>query len=112
METFLQGQNLYVLCRNFDHFTSDSVTQNDIDHVKKTNSSLWTLNTGTYEHMTRDKSFFSDFIPNKVVLRYVNNTTCTFEGYGTFHGTINNFPVTLNGVLYSKDVNKNFISGI
>jgi len=33
-------------------------------------------------------------------------------GLWYFHGTINNFPVTLNRVLYSKDVNKNLISGI
>ena len=104
--------NLNGLCQNCDQYSRDPITQNGIDHVTNTKSSLWTIDTGACEHITRDKSLLSNFVPNKMVLRCANNTTCTFEGYGTFHGIINNFPVTLNRVLYSKNVNKNLISGI
>ena len=66
------------------------VLYHGIDHVTNTKSSLWTLDTGICKHITRDKSLLSNFVPNKMVLRCANNTTCNFEGC-TFHGTINNF---------------------
>ena len=35
-----------------------------------------------------------------------------FEGIGTFEGNINGYEIKLENVLYSKDVNKNLLSGI
>ncbi|OUM62385.1 hypothetical protein PIROE2DRAFT_11344 [Piromyces sp. E2] len=41
-----------------------------------------------------------------------NNSVCNFEGYGTYHGIINNYDITLDRVYYSKESNKNILSGI
>jgi len=45
-------------------------------------------------------------------IKCANNTLCHFEGYGTYHGIINNHKFTLNKVYYSTNSNKNIISGI
>ena len=44
-------------------------------------------------------------------MKCTNNTTCTFEGIETFEGTINDTPIKLEKVYYSKNVSKNLFSG-
>ena len=41
-----------------------------------------------------------------------NKTTCKFEGYGTYKWLINNNLIELKKVYFSKETNKNLISGI
>jgi len=72
----------------------------------------WTYDTGCSEHMTHDKSILKDYRNNETNMKCANNTICKFEGVGTFEGTINNYPIKLENVYYSKDINKNLLSGI
>jgi len=76
------------------------------------NTTCWTYDTGASEHVTNNKNILKNFIKRKIKMTCANNSTCTFEGYGTYYGTINGFPITLNNVYYSKQINKNLISGI
>ncbi len=72
----------------------------------------WTYDTGCSEHITCDKSILKNFKNEKTNMKCANNTICTFEGVGVFEGTINKHPIKLENVYYSKQINKNLLSGI
>jgi len=75
-------------------------------------TTLWTFDTGASEHIKNDKSLLENFKEEIIQMQCANGSTCHFEGYGTFNGTINGHLITLERVLYSKEVNKNLIGGI
>ena len=79
----------------------------DDDHV-----TFWTFDTGASEHITNDKSLLYNYTEERVIMKCANKSTCIFEGFGSFQGTINGFEIILPKVLYSKHVNKNLISGV
>ena len=76
---------------------------------KKTN---WVFDTGASEHITNNKDILEDYIEHQVTLKCANNSLCQFEGMGSYTANINGFPVKLDNVLYSKNINKNLLSGI
>lgn len=45
-------------------------------------------------------------------MKCANNSICKFNGIGTYEGSINGLNIKLENVLYSKDINKNLLSGI
>jgi len=45
-------------------------------------------------------------------MKCANNSTCCFDGYGTYEGTINGYKITLHNVLFSNEVSKPIISGL
>ena len=76
------------------------------------NESTLTFDTGASEHITNERGLLENFKEEKITMSCANNSTCVFEGYGTFRGKINGYEIVLDKVLYSKDINKNLISGI
>jgi len=79
---------------------------------KKKNIISWIYDTGASEHITNNKSILTDFINKQITMKCANNSDCTFQGYGTYLGKINNKIIKLEKVYYSKDITKNLISGI
>jgi len=81
---------------------------------KQNNNDLitWTYDTGCSEHITHDKNILNGYRNDETLMRCANNAICKFEGVGSFEGTINNHPIRLKEVYYSKDVNKNLLSGV
>ncbi len=71
----------------------------------------WTFDSGCSEHLTNDRTILKNFKEEKVQMKCANNSICTFEGTGTFEGSINGTNVILDKVYYSKHVNKNLLSG-
>ena len=82
------------------------------DQYRSKGHSTWTFDTGASEHITNNKDLLHDFKENPITMSCANNSSCHFEGYGTFYGMINGHIITLDKVLYSPDINKNLISGI
>jgi len=89
---------------NLEH--DEAPTQNEDNYT------TWTYDTGASEHITNNKNILEDYTENKTTMKCANNTLCHFEGYGTYHGIINNHKFTLNKVYYSTNSNKNIISRI
>eukprot|EP00833_Pecoramyces_ruminatium_P016378 jgi/Orpsp1_1/1190410/evm.model.d7180000078806.1 len=98
------------LLSNLDNKKSRDRILCNID--KKEDFSEWTFDTGASEHITNDKSLLVNFKQQRIIMNCANKSSCIFEGYGMFHGEINGNKITLDKVLYSKDINKNLISGI
>ena len=82
------------------------------NNISTTHSTTWTYDSGTIAHTTNNKKLLTNFTKQKIYLKCANNTSIEFEGYGDFSGVINNNLIILKNVLYSKNVNKNLISGI
>lgn len=113
-EILSPSKNDELLCDNLfdksrDFIFYDPQSENGLLDSKLT---VWTYDTGASEHITNDKSILENFTKQRITMRCANKSQCTFEGYGTFTGTINGHEITLKRVLYSKEINKNLISGI
>ena len=72
----------------------------------------WIFDTGASEHITNNKDVLEDYQETNVILRCANNSICEFEGMGTYTAIINGVIIKLDKVLYSKNANKNLLSGI
>ena len=75
-------------------------------------TTIWTFDTGASEHITNNKDILSNFREEKISMQCANNSICEFDGVGTYEGSINGYNIKFENVLYSKQVNKNLLSGI
>lgn len=95
-----------------DHVTQDVDFQSPFLDTITPKITMWTFDTGASEHITNDITILENFVRDKFTMKCANETTCSFEGYGTFRGKVNGNSIFLEKVLYSKDINKNLIGGI
>ena len=86
----------------------------EINELRKLDNKIttWTYDTGCSEHITNDKNILNEYKENKIDMKCANDSICKVEGVGTFEGTINSYPVKLENVYYSRNINKNLISGM
>jgi len=63
-------------------------------------------------NLTNNKDLLHNYKEEKTVLRCANKTLCTFDRYGQFEFSKNNHHIKLDRVLYSKNVEKNMLSGV
>ena len=75
-------------------------------------TTVWTFDIGDSEHITNNKEILSNFREEKISMQCANNSICQFDGVGTYEGSINGYNIKFENVLYSKQVNKNLLSGI
>eukprot|EP00833_Pecoramyces_ruminatium_P009139 jgi/Orpsp1_1/1183171/evm.model.c7180000084177.2 len=102
-----------MLEKSIDSIESINNVDENIDiNNNNINNSMWTYDSGAIAHITNNKNLLSNYINKKFILKCANNTPIEFEGYGDYHGEINNHSFTLKRVLYSKNANKNLISDI
>jgi len=73
---------------------------------------VWIFDAGASEHITCNKDILKEWKKKKVTFRCANNTTCEFEGNGTYEGSLNGHEFKLKKVLYTSKINKNLICGI
>ena len=104
-----QKQN-FLNCDNI--YYDNNYNKNFLYNNENFDYTTWTFDTGSSEHITNNKDILTNFINKKSFMKCANNSTCCFEGYGTYEGTINGYKITLNNVLFSNDVTKSIISGI
>jgi hypothetical protein len=72
-----------------------------IDKPQK-RKTLWIYYTSASEYIT------NNIKEEKIIIKCVNNSLCEFNGVRD----INNYNITLDKAFYSKDINKNLLSGI
>ncbi|OUM59001.1 hypothetical protein PIROE2DRAFT_64053 [Piromyces sp. E2] len=94
--------------------TKEEMIESIISLVEDSSSNkiTWTFDTGASEHITNNKEILTNFKEKEITLKCANGSTCNFDGIGTYEGSINGYNIILDNVLYSKDVNKNLLSGI
>jgi len=49
---------------------------------------------------------------DKTVMKWTNSSTCEFDWVGIYESSINGYYIKLENVIYSKNLNKNILSGI
>ena len=54
----------------------------------------------------------TNFREEKISMQCANNSICEFDRVGTYEGSINGYNIKFENVLYSKQFNKNLLSGI
>ena len=111
---FINNKN-QLFSENEDDNNSNTLYLNNINYDNNSqnkNFTNWIYDTGASEHITNNKDILTDFKNQQTTMKCANDTSCTFSGYGTYYGKINNQKIRLDKVYYSKDISKNLISGI
>jgi len=105
-----KGQNIKKYYNNICSVNLNNKSNVSFDNL--CNKSVWLYDSGAGEHLTNNKRLLINYKEEQSVLTCANGSNLIFEGYGEFHGFINNHRITFKRVLYSKDVSRNIISGI
>jgi hypothetical protein len=80
-------QNTETPCNNSSSYIQeDDKTQGNRDNE---DTVILIYDIECSEHITHNKDILTNFRNEKVEIRCANNTKCSFNGIGTFEGTIN-----------------------
>ncbi|ORX38088.1 hypothetical protein BCR36DRAFT_313616, partial [Piromyces finnis] len=79
--------------------TADNIESKIKSNEKMDDPNISNPENESSEHITNNKEILKNFIDEKIIMNFTNKSSCIFE-------------IVLDKVLYSKDVNKNLISGI